>query len=80
MMMMIIIIIIITLILLISLYGCESWSLTMGVKHRLRVFENRMLTRIFGSKRDELTGVWGRLHREELNDLFSSANIIRVIK
>jgi len=64
MMIIIIIIIIMTLILPVSLYGCGSWSLTMGVKHRLRVFENRMLRRIFGSKRDEVTSVWGRLHRE----------------
>ena len=60
--------------------GCEGWSLTMRVKLRLRVFENRMLRRIFGSKRDEVTGEWRRLHREELNDLYSSANIIRMIK
>jgi hypothetical protein len=48
--------------------------------HRLRVFENRVLRRIFGPKRDEVTGEWGRLHNEELNDLYSSPNIIRVIK
>jgi len=47
---------------------------------RLRVFENRVLRRIFGSKRDEITGEWGKLHNEELNDLYSSPNIVRVIK
>jgi hypothetical protein len=52
----------------------------MGVRHRLRVFENRVLRRIFGPKRDEVTGEWRRLHNEELNDLYSSPNIIRVIK
>jgi hypothetical protein len=49
-------------------------------EHRLRVFENRVLRRIFGPKRDEATGDWRRLHNEELNDLYSSPNIIRVIK
>jgi hypothetical protein len=49
-------------------------------EHRLRVFENRVLRRICGSKRDEVTGEWRRLHNEELNDLYSSTNIIRVIK
>jgi hypothetical protein len=62
------------------LYGCETWSLTLREKHRLRVFENRVLRRIFGPKRDEVTGELRRLHNEELNDLYSSANIIRVIK
>jgi hypothetical protein len=48
--------------------------------HRLRVFENRVLRRIFGPKRDEVTGVWGKLHNEELNDLYRSPTILRVIK
>jgi hypothetical protein len=61
-------------------YGCETWSLTLREKQRLRVFENRVLRRIFGSKRDEATGDWRTLHNEELNDLYSSTNIIRVIK
>jgi hypothetical protein len=62
------------------LYGCETWSLTLREEHGLRVFENRVLRKIFGVKRDEVTGEWRRLHNEELNDLYSSPNIIRVIK
>jgi hypothetical protein len=69
-----------TTILPVVLYGCETWSLTLREEHRLRVFENRVLRRIFGPKRDEVTGEWRRLHNEELNDLYSSPNIIRVIK
>jgi hypothetical protein len=53
------------------LYGCESWSLTLREEHRLRVFENRVLRRIFGPKRDEVIGGWRKLHNEELNDLYS---------
>ena len=62
------------------LYGCESWSLTLREERKLRVFENMVLRRIFGSSRDEVTGEWRRLHNEELNDLYSSPNIVRVIK
>jgi len=62
------------------LYGCETWSLTLREEHRLRVFENRMLRRIFGPKRDEVTGEWRKLHNEELNNLYFSPNIVRVIK
>jgi hypothetical protein len=62
------------------LYGCETWSLTLREEQRLRVFESRVLRRIFWPKRDELTGEWRRLHNEELNYLYSSPNIIRVIK
>ena len=62
------------------LYGWETWSLTLREEHRLRVFENRVLRRIFGSKRDEVTGEWRKLHNEELNDLYCSPNIFRVIK
>jgi hypothetical protein len=54
------------------LYGCETWSLTLREEHRLRVFENRVLRRIFGSKGDEVTGGWRNLHNEELRDLYSS--------
>jgi hypothetical protein len=69
-----------TIILPVVLYGCETWSLTLREEQRLRVFENRVLRRILGPKRDEATGEWRRLHNEDLNDLYSSPNIIRVIK
>jgi hypothetical protein len=62
------------------LYGCETWSLTLREEHRLRVFENRVLRRIFGPKRDEVTEEWRKLHNEELHILHSSPNIIRQIK
>ena len=62
------------------LYGCETWSLTLWEDKKLRVFENMVLRRIFGPRRDEVTGEWRRLHNEELNDLYSSPNIVRVIK
>jgi hypothetical protein len=62
------------------MYGCETWSLTLREEQRLREFENRVLRGIFGPKRHEATGEWRRLHNEELNDLYSSPNIIRVIK
>jgi hypothetical protein len=69
-----------TIILSVVLYGCETWSLTLRKEHRLRVFENKLLRRIFGPKRDEVTGGWRRLHNEELRDLYSSPSIIRIIK
>jgi hypothetical protein len=62
------------------LYECETWSLTLREEHKLRVFENRVLRRIFGPKRDEVTGGWGKLHDEELHDLYSSPSITRIIK
>jgi hypothetical protein len=62
------------------LYGCETWSLTLSMEHRLRVFENRVLERIFGPTRDEVTGGWRKLHNEELRDLYSSPSIIRMLK
>jgi hypothetical protein len=62
------------------LYGCETSSLAVREGQRLKVFENRVLRGIFGPKRDEATGEWRRLHNEELNDLYSSPNIIRFIK
>jgi hypothetical protein len=62
------------------LYGCETWSLTLREERRLRVFENRVLRRVFGPKRDEMKGEWRKLHNEELNDLYSSPNIVRVVK
>jgi hypothetical protein len=58
------------------LFGCETWSLTLREEHRLRVFENRVLSRIFGPKRDEVTGEWRKLHNEELHILYSSPNIL----
>jgi hypothetical protein len=52
------------------MYGCGTWSLTLGEEHRLKVFENRVLRRIFGLKRDDVTGEWRKLHNEELRDLY----------
>jgi len=69
-----------TIILPVVLYGCETWSLTLWEEMKLRVFENRVLRRIFGPIKDEVTGEWRRLHNEELNDLYYSPNIVRVIK
>jgi hypothetical protein len=65
---------------LVVLYGCETWSLTLREEHRLGVFENRVLRRIFGPKTDEVTGEWRKLHNEELHDLYSLPSIIRLIK
>jgi hypothetical protein len=62
------------------LYGCETWSLTLREDRGLRVFENRVLRRVFGPKRDEVTGEWRKLHNEELNVLYSLPNIVRVVK
>jgi hypothetical protein len=69
-----------TIILPVVLYGCETWSLTLREERRLRVFENRLLRRIFGPKRDEVTSGWKRLHNKELNNLYCSPNAVRVIK
>jgi hypothetical protein len=69
-----------TIILPVVLYGCESWSLTLREENRLRVFENRVLRRIFGPRRDEVTGEWRKLHNEELHNLYSSPDIIRQVK
>jgi hypothetical protein len=68
-----------TIILPVVLYGCETWSLTLREEHRLRVFENRVLRKIFGPKRDEVTGEWRKLHNKELLDLYSSPSVIRLI-
>jgi hypothetical protein len=65
-----------TIILPVILYGCETWSLTLKEERRLRVFENKMLRRVFGPKRVEVTGEWRKLHNEELNNLYSSPNIV----
>jgi hypothetical protein len=62
------------------LYGYATWSLTLREEHRLRVFENRVLRRIFGPKRDEVTGDWRKLHNEELRDLYYSPSTITIIK
>jgi hypothetical protein len=68
------------IILPVVLYGCETWSLTMSEECRLRVFENRVLRRIFGPKRDKVAGEGRKLHNEELNDLYTSPSIFRVIE
>ena len=69
-----------TIILSVVLYGCENWSLTLREERKLRAFENRVLRRVFGPKRDEVTGEWRHLHNEELRDLYSLPNIVRVVK
>jgi hypothetical protein len=69
-----------TIILPVILYGCETWLLTLREECRLWVFENRVLRRIFGPKRYEVTGEWRKLYGGVLNDLYSSRNIIRVVK
>ena len=68
------------LILPVVLYGCETWSHILREERRLRVFENRVLRGTFGPKRNVVTRKWRKLHNEELNDLYSSPNIVRVIK
>jgi hypothetical protein len=67
-------------VLLVVLYGCETWSLTLTEEHRLRVSKNRVLRRIFEPKRDEVTGGWRKLHNEEFHNLYCSPSIIRMIK
>jgi hypothetical protein len=69
-----------TIILPVVLYGCDTWSLTVREEHKLRVFEKRVLRRIFGPKRDEVTGGWRSLRNEKLHNLYSSPSIIRIIK
>jgi hypothetical protein len=68
------------IILPVVLYGCETWSLTLKEEHSLRVFENRGMRRIFGPKRDVVTGGWRKLHNEELRDLYTSPSIITILK
>ena len=62
------------------LYGCETWSLTLRDERRVRVFENRVLRRVFGPKRGEVTGEWRKVHNEELSDLYPLPNIVLVVK
>jgi hypothetical protein len=69
-----------TIILPVVLYGCETWSLTLRVERRLRVFENRVLRSVFGPRRNEVKREWRKLQNEELNDLYSLPNIVRVVK
>jgi hypothetical protein len=69
-----------TIVLPVVLHVCETWLLEFREGRRLRLFEKRMLRRIFGPERDEVIGEWVKLHTEELNDVYSSINIIRVIK
>jgi hypothetical protein len=69
-----------TIILPVVLYGCETLSLTLREEHRLRVIENRVLRRIFGPKRDDVTGEWRKLHNEELHNLYSCPDIVRQVK
>jgi len=69
-----------TKILPVVLYGCETWSLILRKEHRLRAFENRVLRRMCGPKREEVTREWRKLHNEELNDLFCSPIFVWVKK
>ena len=69
-----------TIILPVVLYGCETWSLTLSEVLTLRVSEIRVLRKMFGPKRDGVTGEWWKLHNKELNDLYCSPNIVRVVK
>jgi len=69
-----------TIILPVVLYGCETWLLTLREERRLRVFENMVLRRVFGPMRDEVTGEWRKLHNEEVRDLYSLPNNVRVVK
>jgi hypothetical protein len=59
---------------------CETWSLTLREEHRLKLFANRVLRRMFGLKRDEVMGDWRKLHNEELHNLYYSPSIIRMMK
>ena len=68
-----------TIILPVVLYGCETWSLTLRKEHRLRVFENKVLRKIFGANKDEIIGEWRKLHNAELHALYSSPNILGVL-
>jgi hypothetical protein len=69
-----------TIILPVVLYGCKTWNLTLREEHRLRVFENWVLRRIFGLKRNEVMGEWRKLHNEELHNVYALPDIIRMIR
>jgi hypothetical protein len=69
-----------TIILSVVVYGCETWSLPLKEEHRLRMFENRVLRRIFGPKRDEITRGWRKLHTVELHNMYPSPNVIIIMK
>jgi hypothetical protein len=69
-----------TIILPVVLYGCETWSLTLREGHKLKVFENRLLRRIFEPKSFEVTGDWRKLHNKEFHDLYSLQSIVRIMK
>ena len=66
-----------TTILPVVLYGCQTWSITFREEHRLGVFENKVLRKIFGARKDEITGEWRKLHNAELHAIYSSPNICR---
>jgi hypothetical protein len=68
------------IILPVVLYGCEAWPMTLREESRMKVFQNRVMSRVFGSKRDDVTEEWKKLHNKELNDLYSLPNIVRVVK
>jgi len=68
------------MILTVVFYGCETWSLTLREERRMRVFETRMMRRMFGPKRDKIPGEWRKLYKEELSDFYSSPNIVHVSK
>jgi hypothetical protein len=69
-----------TTMLSVVLYGCKTCSLTLKEEHRLRAFQNKVLRRLFGTRRDEVTGGWRKLHNGELRDLYSSPSFIRIMK
>jgi hypothetical protein len=69
-----------TIIFPVVLYGCETWPLTLREERRLKVSDNRVQRRIFGRRRNEVTGEWRKLYNGEINDLYSTPNIVRVIK
>jgi hypothetical protein len=69
-----------TIIMPMVMYGCEAWFLILREEHRLRVFENRVLRRIFETKKDKVTGGWRKLHNEELQNMYSSPSVIKMIE